>query len=318
MQDLDAKIARLNDEKLQSARIQKYIAQLNQQIAETEKEIESLKDHSVEEAEDVQKLQGKDLNSVFQKFLGHDEAALEQEKQEALWAYMKLEKALNALKLLKYEKSILVKKLLSFSYEEKKLQALIKQKEKHLMQFPQMRIKLKLIDHNILRSKTEDREITEALEVIQALIQLFDELKKELGLINNWNQAVRNFYGKGNYSSYRKKEYIKRNLDLIPKIEMLNKKLASELEDLKKNYELDFTNNLILINNFFVLFLDNLITDWIVRNGIINSLKTVEVSLSKLNHMAMVLKYEQEEVHRTLKKYLSEREEVLLKERGES
>lgn len=297
-------------------RIQAHLEMLNKRMEETRLEIEELKDKYVKEVEDVHKLEDKSLNSVFGRLLGNDEQALEHERQESLWAFMRLEKAQKAMEVMKYEKSILVQKLISFVYEEEVLEELLKKKEKFLMQFPQMRIKLKLLDHEIQTLNGQQKEIAEALEVTEELIAQFEALNKELSLVSNWNQASWEYYGKGNYSSYKKKLYIKRNLELIPRIELLNQKLQKELEDLKQNHDIDFTNNLTLLNNFFVLFFDNLITDWIVRNGIISSLKTVEMSLSKLKRMEMMLKHEWTEVKENLRVKTIEREETVIKAKG--
>ena len=318
MNKLDEQIAKFKVEKQQAERIQNYIKVLNRNIEDTQKEIDSLKSRYVEEVEDVQKIQDKSLSAIFRKVLGTDQEALEKERQEVLWAYMSLEKAQKSLELLRYEKSVLVRQLIGLEYEEEKFQELLKKKEELLKQYPQMRIKLTLIDHKLEKLMIEDKEIREVTDILKDLHDLFIELNKQLDQITNWNQSKKMYHGKGHYSSYQKKQYVKRNQALIPKIEILKDKLNMELKDLKKNYEINLTYNLTMLNNFFVLFMDNLITDWIVRGGISSTRKTVELSLSKLDALGMMLKYELNSINLELEQLKKERLTVIINESGEN
>jgi hypothetical protein len=314
---LDDQIAKLGIEKLHSQRLQNYIKVLNKNIDDTQKEIELLKDKYIDEIEDVERLEDKSLSNVFRKVLGPGEEALKKEKQEILWAYMSLEKAQRSLELLKYEKSVLIRQLIGLEYDEEKYKALLKQKEEMLKQYPQLRIKLTLIDHKLTTLMNEDKEIREVMDVIKDLKDLFSQLGRELDEITNWNQAQRKFYGKGHYSSYHKKQFVKRNRDLVPRIELLNDKLKMELKDLKENHEINLTYNLTMLNNFFVLFLDNLITDWVVRGGISSTKKTVELSLNKLYMLDKMLNHELTSIGNELKKLNAQRLEVIIKESGD-
>lgn len=313
MEKLEKLITQMILEKDESERIQKYIERLNTKLNKLKIEIEELKARYIEEFEDVEKIENSNWNGLFKQFLGHDDKALEHEKQEMLWAYMSLEKAHKTMEVLQYEKSVLVQKLVKFDYDEEKLTELLKQKEDFLKASPQMRIKLTLLDHKLEHFNKQKKEIMEVLELNAELASLFRAVKNELGQISNWNKALSSYYGRGHYSSYKKKQYIKRNLELIPKIEILNEKLNIELQDLKKKYELDFTNNLTLLNNFFVLFLDNLITDWIVRDGLLSATKTVDMCHAKVERLELMLKHELEQVVKALRALNVERENAVFK-----
>ena len=109
---------------------------------------------------------------------------------------------------------------------------------------------------------------------------------------------------------------MERNLKLIPQIVVTNDKLKLELNDLKKNYEIDFTSNLTMLNNFFVLFLDNLITDWVVRNGIKSASKIIEMCVNKLKMLRMMVGHEKANIKRADAKLKLQREKLIIQ--GES
>ena len=177
---------------------------------------------------------------------------------------------------------------------------------------PQNRIKLSLIDMKLAQIESQLNELNEVLVITDELAKDFNELSHELQKISNWNQAVFNYSGKGHYSSFKKKKYVEKNLRLIPRIYVSNEKLIRELQDLKKKYEIDFSTNLTLLNNFFELFLDNLITDWIVRNGLISSIRILELSQSKLNSLQMMLQHEMITLKKKREEFKMERKKIVL------
>jgi len=59
--------------------------------------------------------------------------------------------------------------------------------------------------------------------------------------------------------------------------------------------------------------LDNLITDWVVRNGIVSSLNMVESSKRKIESLQKVLAYEFSRIENGLVEQNDKRKEIILR-----
>lgn len=316
MEELNIKIQNLLDIKAAKQKIETYVETLNLSIEKAKSEIQNREQQFYAESADVEQLENSGLRNIFHHFLGQDDKALDHEKQEMLWAFMSLDKAKKAVELLQFEKSVLIQKLVTLDFDENEFQKLLTEKEALLIQYPKIRIKLTLFDHRMSELKKQTIEISEVIQIMDELMKLFEELYHDIKQITNWNQATAAYYGKGRYSSYKKKKFVEKNLSLIPRIVIANDKLNIELRDLKKKYDMDFTTNLTLLNHFFELFLDNLITDWVVRNGIISSLKTVENSRSKLDSLHLMLEHELSEIRTKMDDVEQQRKDLIISSGG--
>jgi len=100
------------------------------------------------------------------------------------------------------------------------------------------------------------------------------------------------YAGKGTYSSYKKKRFIDKATHEVVKVNALFLKFEEELHDVAMHYQLDYKNDIHYYQDFLDNFINNLITDYVVRKKIKNSLHGVEATLDRVEMTLITLKHE--------------------------
>lgn len=289
MLDVEEKLRRYSLQKKEIEKINKHLSILDVKLDKAYAEIKTLDKKAEIEALDVQRLENDSMRVLFLKILGRGDEALDLEKQEMLLAYINLRKANESLEILEYEKAILTKKLMKLDFDPEDFEVCLRFKERKLEKIPHVRHQIVSIDLKLDRLTNITKEIHEAVEATKELEEAFQNLQAEISKIDNWNQGVYTLKANTYLSDFAKKRYVKSNIALLSKIEIIAEKVNRELADLKRRHELDVIKKLTIINNFFDVFFDNLLTDWIVKKGLKSTKKTLEICFDKITRMLLTL-----------------------------
>ncbi|MFK7807772.1 MAG: hypothetical protein AB8F74_08255 [Saprospiraceae bacterium] len=293
-------------------RVLRYIADLDKQIEGASNKLGELTLKQAEEFEDVRKLEQTSLKSMFYKVLGSKEQQIEKERQEYLQVALEYDEAKKTLELLKYERSVLEKKLTDAKVLENKVAKLKKQREKELMKSNSLAGQ-RLVQ--IVEGQDELQGInTQIGEAIIAGQQAYNALNQIITLLrrsNNWGhwgQPGRQF----NPARYNRHSNIDRAKSQAYQAQQLLRRFEMELNDVyrKQNYQLKF--ELGSFNNFIHMLFDNLISDWIVQQKIHNAVSSVAAVRDRVKRLLGTLEADNRRSSEDFKRLDREREKLVL------
>ena len=122
-------------EALQHAtRVDRHIQELDQELSDAYKELDGLEKRLEKEFKDIERLEKLSVKGLFHQVLGSKEEQIEKERQEYLQASLKYDEAKKSTKLLEYERDLLEKKVQDLPALQNRLDQLIKQREKDLIE----------------------------------------------------------------------------------------------------------------------------------------------------------------------------------------
>lgn len=293
-------------------RVIRYIADLDAQIDEHELTVTKLENHQFKEFEDLQKLEGNSLKSVFYKVLGNKEQQLEKERQEHLQASMKYEAAKKSLDLLSYERGVLEKKLTDADILKSKIELLKKKRAGEIMASGSLagQRMLEIVTENDAHRHLQN-EIDEALSVGSRASDLLGQIVNNLRQASNWGQW--DMSGRRRTSSYTKHSYIDRAKSLSHSAHNVLRQFEMELRDVyrQQNYGLDV--EIASFSRFTDIFFDNLISDWVIQQKIQNSLSSVVAVRDKVNRLMGSLQADDNKILDDLARLESEYEALVMK-----
>jgi len=318
---LDEEIQKTYAEVKKKEKFVQRIGLLSQQILQQELLLAELDAQKNKELKDVEALQSDSLRNIFQFFLGKKEDLLEIERQEYLWAELNYLACKRRIKALKIEKATLETKHNQFAESDKYLNDLLIRKQRRINKSVKVFATYKSLSDRVLQNAQLLKEIEEAQQIGSILIEKISDLKIELVKIkhdDNWfsidYKTKRKFHGKGNNSSFEKKQFGKISQEIIFEIDKYILKFKSELEDLHTNYELDYTRHLVILEKFLSIFYDNLITDWVVQREILNAQKSTDILFGRVERILLMLDHVKKTTFNTLEYYRLKRREFLLDE----
>lgn len=294
---------------------------ISTRILEQEILLAELEQQKDKELNDIETLQKGSIKDIFQYFLGKREDALNIEKQEFLWAQLNYLACKRRIKALKIEKAAVEKEIIQHKVAEKYLNDLLVRKERKIKKSVKEFAEYKSLTSRVLQREHLLREINEAQGAGISLIEKISDLKIQLAKIqkqDTWGamdrSTARKYHGKGNYSSFEKKQFTLMNQEILYDIDIQILKFKSELDDIHSNFELDYTRHLTILAEFIPIFYDNLITDWVVQREIINAQRSTNIIFSRVERILLMLKHEYSTVVNELDYYQLKRRKYLLDE----
>lgn len=258
------------------------------------------------EFDDVAKLEELNLNSLFVKLLGDIEKRLDKERQEYLHAILRHKALMEEVDILKYEKTLLSKKLTKVSTQlEPEYKALIKQKETILKRKDSKFYRTIIaFDKKKAIANTKLQKLKTARRQGEKTIRSIVVIQNDLRHITAWGN-IQAYHGKGNYSSMKKKFYI----DKARKKATIAKVLLDEYERLVEQvfHDLNVQLSLESFEEFLDDFFDNLITDWVIQHKIKNAFYGLEMNIDKIMRHNLALENEKNIIKQHLKEIEKER-----------
>lgn len=296
----------------------RQIDTVNRRVKESEGELKTAKSslnklsNSMDkELEDLNQMESMSVKAVFYKVLGSKEEQLEKERQEYLQASLKFNEQKDKIELLEFELGVLNKKLRSKTQLVNDLANLKKEREREILNTNPQKAEHLLtlsrnLDHNILKQ----REIEEAIQAGNKCANTIKEIIKELKAAQHWGKW--DMYGNdGRRAGHMKHTAIDRakNLANIANHEL--HKFSKELADTGE-YSDGFQITMDYFSSFMDVFFDNLITDWIMQQKIVNSLNMMHSNLDKVQRILISLKHKNDSLEKRNSILRSDYDQVLL------
>lgn len=261
------------EKSLHLARREKELAQrLEGKLEFTIQHLKKAQEESIELAEildkeekDVDKLEQLSLTGLFAAVLGTKEEKLEKERQDYLAAKLKYDASQKLIHDLKNEVSMLGEQMAPLKNIEEKYQQLLKRKEEVLKtkQGTTSR-ELFIIAEEEGRLASRGKELQEAEEAAQEVMQSLDDLLGTLNSAANW--GVWDMLGGGLISTAIKHSKIDDAREQIIVVQRNLNRLERELTDIKIYTDLGI--DIGALASFADYFFDGLITDWVVQSRI--------------------------------------------------
>lgn len=280
----------------------RQIDNVNRRVKESEKELSEsniilnkLSQSLDKELADLEQMESMSMKAVFYKVLGSKEEQLEKERQEYLQASLKFNEQKDKIELLEFELGILNKKLRNKEQLVTNLARLKKQRENEILNSsPQKANELlnisRTVDNNILKQ----RSISEALSAGKKCLGTIQEIITEMKNAQHWGKW--DMYGnRGRQAGYRKHSAIDRAKNLA---NIANHELRKFMRELQESgeYVEGFQINIEGFSSFMDMFFDNLITDWIMQQKIVNSLNMMHSNYDKIARILNSLQHKLESI----------------------
>lgn len=281
------------------------LAELESQQRIYESKVVSLRIDYQNEQADVERLEGRSLANYFFQVVGRLDEKLDQERQEAYAARVKLDEAqhqlagidadLRSIKDQLSEANIAVSQ---FRAEVEKKYAALKESgtdaADHIME----------IEQKIAAKRAQKQEIKEAISAGRSARNLADEVLSELKSAEGWNTWDM-FGGGGIITHMAKHEHLDTAQDLISDFQSVLRRFKTELADVRISANMQVSVDGFL--RFADYFFDGLFADWAVGNKISNSISSVNHTkeqigrtLEKLQEMEKTTESEIAKLHQKL------------------
>ncbi len=273
--------------------VESHILEIDQNLKSSFARLKELEKTLDKELDDIEKLEGISVKSLFYKTLGNKEDQMDKERQEYLAISLKYKEVKQSIELLEFERELLNKKLNSLPKLKDKLESLKKQREEEILNSPQISLRnefqeiIRKLDISIMLNKELNEAIEEGEKAVKLLTVVISYLKKA-GKWGKWERSRKKRSG-----DYLKHQTIDKALKSLPKTQHQLNIFTRELKDLGDN-KIEFKLDLVQFNKFTDFFFDNLISDWIVQQRIKSTLNNIESTKSHVQKILLNLKQENE------------------------
>ena len=305
---------------MRKKKIEVHLQHLSKRIQQQEKSVRSLLRVVEKEEDDIINLERLGLFSIFNNILGNKKDELEKEKQEYLMAVMQWKGGVKNLEALKFEKKILEKQLSSLFYADLIFEKLFNKVEKtiEVSLSASTKAKIKNIDLKILNHEERIKEIREAINAGKKAERVLLKINADLSKIKQWGNPFitkntkSKIKGIGDQSSREKKQFMNLAQKDAQKAYLLLENFEMEILDVYKQFKLDYRNYIKSFTNFLEIFYDNLITDWVVKKNIDNTIHAIETIHDKVARILAMLRNEISKTKEYIKEEKSFRKELLI------
>ena len=270
MNDLDTqllelyqKIKRKEKLKIHIKNIQKLIVQKREQLKWLEKDLEK-------EEYDVVRLEERSLYSIFKTILGNKKQQLQKERQEYLQIFLQCKGLRENIGELEEEEKILAKSFSSLYAIDQEFSNLLAEREKIIQEKAVSYLpELNRMNENISNYQARINEIKTAIKEGDKAKKFLHKIIIGLGKIEQWgNSDSVSVISKINKEANRVRSDIYVANNHLQRYE-------DELAELFDHFSLDYSSEVESLKLFLKQFIDCLITDWVVKNKIENSLHFV-------------------------------------------
>lgn len=265
------------------------------------------------EYKDVEKLQKRPLKELFSRVLGDMTEKYELEKQEYLHAFLQYKECRDVVELLEFEEKILEQKLIRADDVKKALDLLINERAiLFKKRYPGLYHSINAIHLQQDEQTKYNRELYEGLivatKVKNGLLLMVEQLNsaKDEG---HWGE----FYHERQANRNEKNRRIDEAHRQAAKIKVLMQELEDELEDVYQYKKVRRYHKFDSFQHFNDIYYDRLISDWIVREKIENSLHWVKGTIDGVIQIIDTLKLQQQSTEKVLT-YLAEKKETVIRE----
>lgn len=230
----------------------------------------------IKEQRDVEKLEKGSSVSFFLKLFGKLEEKIEKEELEALDAKHKYESTQYEINNVKVSILNLKDEIKDYDKLVKEYEALWKQKERELLNSSSFKKQEYVSSTEKLASlKVLDKELKEAVNAGDSLIEVLEEAKKEFESAKSWGTL--DMFGGGVMSSMIKRGHIENANRVLNEVQYLVKSFKKELNDVNISLDMKYVSG--DFSDMTDIFFDNFFSDIMVQDKINNALNNVNRTL---------------------------------------
>jgi methyl-accepting chemotaxis protein len=230
----------------------------------------------IKEQRDVEKLEKGSSVSFFLKLFGKLEEKIAKEELEALDAKHKYESTQYELNNVKVSILNLKDEIKDYDKLVKEYEALWKQKERELLNSSSFKKQEYVNSTEKLASlKVLDKELKEAVNAGDSLIEVLEEAKKEFESAKSWGTL--DMFGGGVMSSMIKRGHIENANRVLNEVQYLVKSFKKELNDVNVSLDMKYVSG--DFSDMTDIFFDNFFSDIMVQDKINNALNNVNRTL---------------------------------------
>lgn len=241
----------------------------------------------IKEQRDVEKLEKGSSVSFFLKIFGKLEEKIEKEELEALDAKHKYESTQYELNNVKVSILNLKDEIKDYDKLVKEYEALWKQKERELLNSSSFKKQEYVNSTEKLASlKVLDKELKEAINAGDSLIEVLEEAKKEFESAKSWGTL--DMFGGGVMSSMIKRGHIENANRVLNEVQYLVKSFKKELNDVNISLDMKYVSG--DFSDMTDIFFDNFFSDIMVQDKINNALNNVNRTLRVVERNTKELK----------------------------
>jgi hypothetical protein len=296
----------------QLRKVETYLLELNNQLAREYAKLEAFGKVVDQHKDEVDKLEKMSVKGIFYKVLGNKEQQLEKDRQEYLDAFLKYNEAEKAVELMEFERKTLEKKLKSKGPMELKLARLIKKREKELLkENPKTGGEIINIQKQIEHQQKMQVEVSQALQVGNQASKVLTNMLKYLQQAQNWGQW--DMAGRRRMADYHKHSAMDRAKALSHEAQKVLIRFKAELKDVYNEVNFSFKLKFDDVSKFTDIFFDNIISDWLVQQKIVTSLKNVALIKKQVDHSIRTLNAELPRIEKAIEKLEVKKEKLILK-----
>jgi len=273
LEEAQQKIYRLN-------KIDSILKELRNDESELNHKVYELKTVLDKENLDVEKLNKKNIVSVFYSVTGKLEEKKEEEQREALSAKLKYDQANYDLEYIKTEFSKLIEERKEYKDYINEYKSLYAQKKNLLIKSDEGSAnKILEITQKIENSKRNLKELSEAISAGRFAVNSLDTALESLSSAKGW--GTWDLLGGGLISDLAKHSHIDDAMKEVEHAHHQLRRFKSELADVKINYDIKFETE--GFGKFADFFFDGLIADWYMQSKINNSCESVSKVKNQVN-----------------------------------
>jgi len=238
------------------------------------------------EKQDVDLLEGLTLKALFATILGSKEEQIQKERQELLVVEMQTRSTKHLIDSLLAEVNHLQNQISQLKNIEDDYQRVFKQKEQYLInQNPKSAGEIVENGNRLAQTRTEIREIEEAIQAGGAVRDGLDEVLTSLNSASNW--GTWDMLGGGLISTVIKHDHMDTARDASDRVKAQLVTFQRELADLSQ-FE-DLTIEVEPLERFADLWLDSLLFDWMVQSKIIRSREHAQSAFHQVEKVLQTL-----------------------------
>lgn len=269
-----------------------------------------LKDASLKEQADVDKLEGGSLKAFFYNVIGKMDEKLTKEREEAYVAAVKYDAAAKELESVEEDLEKNEKELETLLGCETEYEELLEKKKEAMKNSGHWAMeKVFEFEQRITYLNNQERELDEALEAGLEAENIVKDVLDSLSSAESWGTF--DLLGGGIIADAIKYSNLDDAQNLIENLQEQLRRFKTELTDVTIDTELDVQVDGFL--QFADYFFDNLFTDWAVMDKIHNSQLQVENTKDQIESVLEKLRGMKEEVLKQREAVQSKLDELVVK-----
>ncbi|MFN7249806.1 MAG: hypothetical protein ACK4M9_03355 [Anaerobacillus sp.] len=306
--DLNKNLEEIKEAQWKKRKYEEHLARAQRYLRDQKQKAARFKNQLSKEKKDVEKLERVSLSNIFYTIIGKKLEKLDKEQQEALAAELKYEEALETIREMEQEISVLSSELEAVINADRDYQHLLIEKER-LIHDEQSIWSEQLYELSDKQAELSAliQEYKEAIQAGNATANALSTALSSLEKARGW--STWDMVGGGMMTTMIKHGHIDDAKKYVHQAQTRLRHFQEELKDVTNHDQIDlqFSGMLTFADYFF----DGLIVDWVVHGKITDSIKQVETTKTSVNQLLRRLHTKKEQHENELQQLQSERKQIL-------